>query len=299
MLLVATLMIVPGAIANQHGLDLLMWSLGGVSFSLSLVSRTRFGSWSAVGFVYAYAALAFFVTFAIDSPSTDLMTTIFAWHLLALVLAQIFLRFRGLLWVFGLSIAGILLLPLFHPTVGMIGVMGAFGLVLTVGSLLLVFQRHRDGLERDHLGELRAAKREVDSVNTELVEEVEVRQAAQTAAEAANRAKSAFLANMSHEFRTPLNAIIGYTELVVEELEATQGAAASEYTGDLKSVLAASEHLLRLISDILDLSKVEAGKMPLVPEKLDLKDILAYTHSVVGSLALRGGNRFISSADNH
>jgi len=89
-------------------------------------------------------------------------------------------------------------------------------------------------------------------------------------AETANRAKSQFLANMSHELRTPLNHVIGFTELVVSqhfgELNETQ----QDY---LKDVVSSSKHLLALINDILDLSKVEAGKLELQPEKVHLPEL--------------------------
>src|SRR5205807_177719 len=73
----------------------------------------------------------------------------------------------------------------------------------------------------------------------------------------ANRAKSAFLANMSHELRTPLNAIIGYSEMLEEE---AQDMAAENLVPDLQKIRSAGKHLLTLINDVLDLSKIEAGK---------------------------------------
>ncbi len=291
LLLLATVMIVPGALANRHGFDAWMWGLGVTSLALYVVSRTRYARISAIGFVSAYALLAFVVTWELEHPGTEVLLAVFAWHLLALTLAQILLKMRGLFWVFSFSLAGILLLPVVHPNLLFVEVLGAFGLVLTVGSLLLVFQHHRNGLENDHLEELRAAHVETEVANSELVREVEVRKRAQTAAEAANRAKSAFLANMSHEFRTPLNAIIGYTELVLEEVQASSDPQERMLAVDLSTVLT-SEHLLSLINDILDLSKVEAGKMPLVAEAVELTEILAHTSSVVAPLALPGDNKF-------
>jgi len=89
-------------------------------------------------------------------------------------------------------------------------------------------------------------------------------------AEEANKTKSDFLANMSHELRTPLNAIIGYSELLIEESEA------SETNTDLNKIVFSGHHLLNLINDILDLSKVEAGKMEYSPSKVDIHHLINY-----------------------
>jgi PAS domain S-box-containing protein len=94
---------------------------------------------------------------------------------------------------------------------------------------------------------------------------------ARAAAEAANNAKSEFLANMSHELRTPLNHIIGFTELVVDKNFGDLNETQEEYLSD---ALHGSKHLLSLINDILDLSKVEAGKLELEPTDINLKMLL-------------------------
>ncbi len=91
------------------------------------------------------------------------------------------------------------------------------------------------------------------------------------AAETANQAKSDFLANMSHELRTPLNHIIGFTELVVAQHFGSLNEAQVDYLGD---VLHSSRHLLDLINDILDLSKVESGKLELHGEEIELAPLL-------------------------
>ncbi len=98
---------------------------------------------------------------------------------------------------------------------------------------------------------------------------------AKEAAEAASRAKSAFLANMSHELRTPLTAIIGYSELLQKE---AQFLGYTDFLDDLEKIRTAGNHLLALINDILDLSKIEAGKMQLALEQFD---IAALVHDVV------------------
>ncbi|MGD9341356.1 MAG: response regulator, partial [Chromatiales bacterium] len=113
-------------------------------------------------------------------------------------------------------------------------------------------------------------------------------------AECANRSKSAFLANMSHELRTPMNAIIGYSEMLVEEME-EEGV--TEYTDDLKKINGAGKHLLSLINDILDLSKIEAGRMDLYLERFDLKDMLVESAQTVEPLMGKNNIRFRTDFD--
>ncbi|GIV95623.1 MAG: hypothetical protein KatS3mg057_0280 [Herpetosiphonaceae bacterium] len=109
-------------------------------------------------------------------------------------------------------------------------------------------------------------------------------------AEEANRAKSAFLAAMSHELRTPLNAIIGYSEMLQEEAE---DLGYEDIIPDLKKIHTAGKHLLVLINDILDLSKIEAGKMNLYLESFDISTLIRETISTIQPLVEKNANRLI------
>ena len=108
------------------------------------------------------------------------------------------------------------------------------------------------------------------------------------ALEEASRHKSTFLANMSHELRTPLNAIIGYSEMLQEEAEDLD---ADAFLPDLQRINAAGKHLLGLINDILDLSKIEAGRMDLFLETFEVGRLVRDVQGIVQPLVEKNGNR--------
>lgn len=115
-------------------------------------------------------------------------------------------------------------------------------------------------------------------------------------AEAANKEKSQFLANMSHELRTPLNAIIGYSELLYDEAGDTGNAALAS---DLVRIVSSGRHLLSLINNVLDLSKIEAGKMQLFLDDYDLSQIVTDVIDTVQPLTAGNGNRLSVECDEN
>ncbi len=131
------------------------------------------------------------------------------------------------------------------------------------------------------LAQIQARDETLREVNDQLVE-------SQEHALAANKAKSEFLANMSHELRTPLNAIVGYSEMLMEDAE---DSGQEEALADLKRIHSAGKHLLTLINDILDLSKIEAGKTDLYIEEFEIEPMLQDVVTTVAPLVQKNNNK--------
>lgn len=230
-----------------------------------------------------------------------------AWvEMLRVMLVSIFRKKKGA-WIIGL---GLLAVPVFNlmPILGSILFqeffdrmvsdaiqpwLGNMGIVIFAGSTSVYLASHFAQTSRSLL----AAKFEIEAKNQLLEDSNQVlqsaRQSAETArvaADEANRAKSTFLANMSHELRTPMNAIIGYSEMLQEEAEDLEQTA---FIPDLQKIHGAGKHLLGLINDILDLSKVEAGKMTLFLEDFEVARLAREVADTVQPLAAKNKNRLV------
>ena len=136
----------------------------------------------------------------------------------------------------------------------------------------------------NHMGErLRSAQEELRQRQRDL-------EALTDAAQAANRTKSQFLANMSHELRTPMNAIIGYSEMLTDE---AQDLELTQFIPDLSKIRTAGKQLLALINDILDLSKIEAGKVELHYERFDIREMMDEVANIGEPLAAKNANKLV------
>jgi signal transduction histidine kinase/CheY-like chemotaxis protein len=176
-----------------------------------------------------------------------------------------------------------------HDEVGMLT--GSFNLM--VGTI----QQRNAELEvaRKNAEDARESLRQVnEQLEQKVAERTAELERAVTAAREANQAKSAFLAKMSHELRTPMNAIIGYSEMLLEDANEDGDKGTAD---DLQKILSAARHLLGLINDVLDLSKIEAGKMQLYLETFDLQVLVHEVTSTIAPLVEKRRNTLVVNCD--
>ena len=184
-----------------------------------------------------------------------------------------------------------------NPAIMMPAGFAVIGLAIWAFVARLLYARKRREAERlreQLLEEEHRAKEALEAKATALAESNrqldlarEAAEEARAAADEASQAKSSFLANMSHELRTPLNAIIGYSEMLQEEAEEVDQPG---FIPDLEKIHGAGKHLLGLINDVLDLSKIESGKMTLYLEDFDVAKLVQEVAATVQPLITKNGN---------
>ena len=169
----------------------------------------------------------------------------------------------------------------------------AFAIVLVIACTIVVTviltsnQKRNLAIERKNNDKLSAVNRELDQKNTELSAAVKLAESATQEAKAANSAKSEFLTNMSHDIRTPMNAILGITRLM--ETEQHISGRMRDY---IRKMHTSGQHMLALINDVLDMSKIEAGKLRIVKEPVSLAEQVGQIDSIIRPRALEKGQEF-------
>ncbi len=164
-------------------------------------------------------------------------------------------------------------------------------MVITV--ILTASQKRNLAIERKNNDKLSAVNRELDQKNTELSDAVRLAESATREAEAANSAKSEFLTNMSHDIRTPMNAILGITRLM--ESEQSMSDKMRDY---IRKAHASGQHMLALINDVLDMSKIEAGKIRIVKEPVSLAEQVGQIDSIIRPRAAEKAQDFMIRTHN-
>ncbi|WP_293246603.1 HAMP domain-containing sensor histidine kinase [Nannocystis sp.] len=244
-------------------------------------------SWLAA-LLFAGAVYALYMGGGVLSAFVQLFAVI------AVLTTMIAGRNAGIVWA-GLGVAAVLTIYLTGDTQELIGDLLrirnpdllAASTAITIIVVLTIFAVLSEATKRDAIVQIAAATRRLET----LVQEEQRARDLASEAVAANAAKSAFLATMSHELRTPLNIILGYSELALEHLEARGDDDTAE---DLRRVHDAGKHLLGLISDVLDLSRIEADRLELAHEAFDLDAMIREVRLGFLPLALRNEDELLS-----
>ncbi|MBE7513641.1 MAG: HAMP domain-containing histidine kinase [Anaerolineales bacterium] len=261
-----------GSIAATRASPVLMPLI--VLFAIYLIGRTRHYKLAeaATLIVLSLAVLTYFQP---DETYTLIsMRSLVGWVILPVLIASITSTLRMTFLVAVGNFFVLLLIPLVNHSITIRMVMAASGFSFTVVPLILLASWHRSKLEKERQAELvranerlRASELSLQQTNLTLEARVKERtlelEKAKEEAERSNQVKSMFLASMSHELRTPLNSIINFTEFVTRGVLGPINEAQLEM---LTNVVGSGEHLLALINDVLDVSKIESGSLKLFVE---------------------------------
>lgn len=241
-----------------------------------VISRTRYYQLAAYILILVVAAVSCFVPFFAGSsaPNPNRFSILY-FMVFPVLVSSMVLSTRAVIPVILLALGFIASAPILQPQVGNIS--GPFIMIAAASILLYVFLLHRDGLERDRQVELQNALKEAELANATITNtNAEVSSKNQELARANAlirehaRLKSEFLATMSHELRTPLNAIRGFTSIM---LEGMGGEVDDEARHMLTRINSNGERLLNLINDVLDIAKIESGRLELVEEPLNMMEL--------------------------
>ncbi|MEZ4382214.1 MAG: HAMP domain-containing sensor histidine kinase [Nannocystaceae bacterium] len=274
------------------GLVNTLLSCGLAGFAITAVRRGRLvfaGNWVAglVGFGICYSIVSgggILSPWAMALPVAPVISTVISGRRSGIVWAALFAVF---VVVFeGLRMAGVEFPNLNSKTA--VDTLATVGMV-SVLAITMWIATFSEDLKARAIHQVEEAAEQRDRA---VAEEEKARIAAEQAI-AANAAKGAFLATMSHELRTPLNAIIGYSELIEEEL----GDRLGEHVESLRRIRDSGQHLVNLISDILDLARLEASRLELHPERFALSDLLSDLAVTFQPLARKRGNTIIARCD--
>jgi signal transduction histidine kinase/CheY-like chemotaxis protein len=217
---------------------------------------------------------------AFEASAKRLKTKDYVWKIVSFVPMEIFIsRTRGMLQRFSLL----------YIVLSVLLASGSWFWARTVIRSKKAEEREKQliteaaGAEKNRAEELASLNEELEERTKELEQEVVERKQAEEQAKAANQAKSIFLANMSHELRTPLNAVLGFSQLMQQDQETPPS-----QREDLEIINRSGHHLLALISDVLDMSKIEAGRIVLNPETFDMDELV---HDVMYMMHRRAEGR--------
>jgi signal transduction histidine kinase len=282
--------------------------IGALSVTVSIIltlRRVKIRSGAILYNLLLFGALVPLLLHDIDVVWRNGRLGYLGWFYLYPLLALFLLGVKnGLIAICGIAAATILILVVKWPnvvqTVSIPNLKTQFIVsFLSIAVLAFVYERNRQSTQRSLFTEQEKLRRSEAGLRTgnEELERVNENSKRLTAdAQAANRAKSEFLANMSHELRTPLNHVIGFSELIAREVPGPLNDTQKEY---LQDVLFSSRHLLSLIEDVLDLAKIEAGKIELSYSDVDVSDLFTRSTTMVADSAAKKniGLRTVLPAD--